>query len=378
VYATCLFCNESLGRNPVIEGCPVGRILAFDPARGRLWVVCHHCARWNLTPLDERWEAIDDCERRFRATALRYATDNIGLAAVDDVVELVRIGPALRPEVAAWRYGRVLRRRRNVLAAAGESLVRSGALLVRRGVSIVAPHAPPIYQDDEPVVRMRLYRHRTRVVDATSDEQGRRVIVRCGHLDDAVLLRPEPGTPWRLRVRHDGGIAILSGDRALHSAAKVLSALNAHGGSASDVRAASRRLDEAENPEGYFSRIVALAMRTRWGRAPHSPEAEVRSAATSLSERLALHVTNRSFWARGGIGSEPETMLLRVPLIDRLALEMAANEDAERRALDGRLAELKEAWREAEEIAAIADGMFDPPALESMRAGLALRHAEGS
>jgi hypothetical protein len=34
---------------------------------------------------------------------------------------------------------------------------------------------------------------------------------------------------------------------------------------------------------------------------------------------------------------------------------MAANEDVERRALEGELAELEAAWREAEEIAAIAD-----------------------
>ena len=48
-------------------------------------------------------------------------------------------------------------------------------------------------------------------------------------------------------------------------------------------------------------------------------------------------------------------MLHRLPDVDRLALEMAANEDAERQALHGELAELREAWREAEEIAAIAD-----------------------
>jgi hypothetical protein len=37
----------------------------------------------------------------------------------------------------------------------------------------------------------------------------------------------------------------------------------------------------------------------------------------------------------------------------KLALEMATTDDAERRALDGEIAVLEEAWREAEEIAAI-------------------------
>jgi hypothetical protein len=74
---------------------------------------------------------------------------------------------------------------------------------------------------------------------------------------------------------------------------------------------------------------------------------------------LIVRLTSRSFWAHGGTGSEERTLLHRVPDIDRLALEMAANEDAERRALKGELNQLREAWREAEEIAAIADHLLD-------------------
>jgi len=53
--------------------------------------------------------------------------------------------------------------------------------------------------------------------------------------------------------------------------------------------------------------------------------------------------------------------------VDRLALEMAANEDTERRAMDGELTELERAWRDAEEVAAIADGMFGANQLEEFR-----------
>jgi hypothetical protein len=42
-----------------------------------------------------------------------------------------------------------------------------------------------------------------------------------------------------------------------------------------------------------------------------------------------------------------------------LALEMLLHEEAERRALDEELSELEAAWREAEEIAAIADRLPD-------------------
>ncbi|HLM66831.1 MAG TPA: hypothetical protein VK358_04845 [Longimicrobium sp.] len=46
-----------------------------------------------------------------------------------------------------------------------------------------------------------------------------------------------------------------------------------------------------------------------------------------------------------------------------LALEMALHDEQERRALEGELAGLEAAWRQAEEIAAIADRLpdVDPP-----------------
>src|SRR5438067_692345 len=53
MYATCLFCNNPLGSNETFETFPVGRRLAFDANKGRLWVVCRHCERWNLSPLEE-------------------------------------------------------------------------------------------------------------------------------------------------------------------------------------------------------------------------------------------------------------------------------------------------------------------------------------
>jgi hypothetical protein len=49
----------------------------------------------------------------------------------------------------------------------------------------------------------------------------------------------------------------------------------------------------------------------------------------------------------------------------RLALEMAAHEDTERRALEGELAMLEAQWKDAEDIAAISDNMFLPPGVEA-------------
>ena len=107
MYQTCIFCKKPLGSNEVVESFPVGRRLAFDVAKGRLWVVCTRCQRWNLTPLEERWEAVEDCERLFRATPMRASTENIGIARHREGLDLVRIGEPSAAEFAAWRYGSV-------------------------------------------------------------------------------------------------------------------------------------------------------------------------------------------------------------------------------------------------------------------------------
>jgi len=46
---------------------------------------------------------------------------------------------------------------------------------------------------------------------------------------------------------------------------------------------------------------------------------------------------------------------------DVVALEMALHEETERRAMEGELKLLEAAWREAEEIASIADTLPDDP-----------------
>ena len=55
MYRSCIFCSSALGANEAIETFPVGRQVAFDAWKGRLWVVCPVCARWNLAPIEERW-----------------------------------------------------------------------------------------------------------------------------------------------------------------------------------------------------------------------------------------------------------------------------------------------------------------------------------
>ena len=131
MYSTCMFCNRSLGTNQVVETFPVGRRLAFDARRGRLWVVCGACERWNLSPIEERWEAVETLEGIFGGTRVRVSSENVGLARHPEGLELVRIGEPLRPEFAAWRYGDQFgrRRRKSILYGVGGAAVVGGVIV---------------------------------------------------------------------------------------------------------------------------------------------------------------------------------------------------------------------------------------------------------
>ena len=78
-----------------------------------------------------------------------------------------------------------------------------------------------------------------------------------------------------------------------------------------------------------------------------------------------------------GVGpSRRRSALKRAPLTTRLALEMVAHEESERRALEGELYLLEEAWKQAEEIAAIADDMFLPASVDAELARLRAARGE--
>jgi hypothetical protein len=183
------------------------------------------------------------------------------------------------------------------------------------------------------------------------------------------LVRPERDAHWQLKLHHDRGVATLAESAALRVAGKMLATLNFGVASGAEVSHAIAKLDDAGDPEGYFTRVASLALRTSWGRYPDAPrrEEEEDQPKGSFSERIALQLANRSFWGRGGTGSDEKTALYRLPAVDRLALEMAANEDIERKALRGELDALHAAWQDAEEIASIADELLTDGVLEEFK-----------
>ena len=353
MYRTCLFCSNDLGRNEAVEHFPVGRRLAFDASKGRLWVVCRKCERWNLTPLEERWEAIEECERAFRATRLRVSTDEIGLARLKEGLELVRIGEPQRPEMAAWRYGDQFgrRRRRQYLIGGGAVLLAGTVVVAGPMLGLIGAGAiSPVWNIGNSLVQV--YRAKKLISVPAPDGQVLRTRladvdrIRLGMEQDTLRLSvpivPQGGaTPW-WRYSKVRETRVLEGEAAVRAAGALLPLINRSGGSAADVQRAVGLVEESETPERLF---------------------------THAAQTLA---------ARSGSGfGDPRrrTSLRRVPLATRLALEMAAHEESERRALEGELYLLEEVWKQAEEIAAIADDMFRP---ESVDADLArLREARG-
>ncbi len=347
MYSTCLFCHGQLGANEVVEHFPVGRRLAFDSHRGRLWAVCTHCRNWNLAPIDERWEAIEECERAFRETPLRVSTDNIGLATLREGLDLVRVGKPLRPEFAAWRYGDRLRARRlratgkTALAAAAGSLTLAAGGLAVVGVAAVTEglYGPPLYSRLSNALENYEYE---RVVARVRAKDGKLAHVRAKHLSRIEFIEAQGEAEWVLRVVHDHGLVDLKGQPAMQTAGQLLALMNAHGGSAADVRDAADMITTAGDAAGFMRKTIRLR-EERW-----------RTGETFLRDRYGA---------------------LSLAGLERLALEMAVHEDAERLALQGELEALEAAWSDAEEIAAISDSLLVPDAI--MRAIARFRGAMG-
>lgn len=339
MYATCLFCHARLGSNDAVEAFPVGRRLAFDAAKGRLWVICPTCGRWNLSPLEERWEAIEGCERLFRSTRTRVTTAQIGLARLKEGTELVRIGAPLRPEFAAWRYGARFTRRRtraqiataSVVIAAGSGAIAFAPLLVPAvalsTVSVIAIPGLTTLFGTAPVLgalALRDYLRNDRVIGRLA-RNGRVLTVRAKHGRGTQLhVSGADAESVSLEVQHDEGWAHFEGLEAMQAASILLAGANRYGATASQVQDAVDRVEVLGDAATYL-----------------------RAASTLGGARNTRFISILAIWRRLGA--------MHLSSIECLALEMALHEESERRAMDGELALLEAAWREAEEIAGISD-----------------------
>ena len=110
MFTNCAFCNASFDGDGGPSGLGVGRRIAFDEWKGRLWVVCPRCSRWNLTPFDDRLERIEAVARAASQGRVTASTDQVALIRWQRF-DFVRVGKPPRIELATWRYGERLRNR---------------------------------------------------------------------------------------------------------------------------------------------------------------------------------------------------------------------------------------------------------------------------
>lgn len=322
-------------------------------------MVCTKCNRWNLSPLESRWEAIEAAERLFRATKMRVATDNIGLAKLADGTELVRVGKPPEIELAVWRYGEQFRKRylkHQTVATAGVVVFSTAILagtsglttgdmvfngLLGIGVSVGAGMAKGFTQSR----LMKWYNHSILQV-GVRDNAGSLLRLTQDNID-AARLAVIKDEQWELSVPHvttksaerwarllrrneEAAVvhepSVLQGPAALQALAMLLPRANREGANEEGVTAALTTIEQTSN----LSALLRLA----------SDERLVQP--TKVAPRVpAKNVSN-------------------APAHVRLALEMSLHADDERRAMDGELHLLEQRWRDADAIAKIADGLLLP------------------
>lgn len=318
MLTSCLACHEPFPANETVEHFPVGRRIAFDPRRGRLWAVCGSCARWTLAPFDARWEALEELERLTRDRARLLAeTDNVGLLTVGDV-ELVRVGHAGLREESWWRFGKEYAVRRKH----AKRQVLKGKVVNAAWTTLIAGFPFWGFTDAERWV------HRSRKRKFGKDlwkgplthcrRCGRPIDrIRFGDLD-RLDLRPADGGSLALhlgcphcRERDPGGAGgLVTGVPAEHLLRRTLAYTNFAGGTEATVQQAVALVESYDSTDHLLRRV-----------AEHRPPLDRMTAKGAF------------------------------------ALEIALSADVERRMLEMELADLEARWRREEEIAAIADAL---------------------
>jgi hypothetical protein len=188
-----------------------------------------------------------------------------------------------------------------------------------------------------------------RVIGRLTTADGAEILIRNRHVDKTELLPATRSEPWGLLLRHGavrqkgrwssqidprGYETEVRGEKAAAVARDILPRLNRHGASGTEVSDAVQLLERFPDADALFARTAAIAGKARF------------------------------------INPDERSTLLSLRPEHRLALEMASQEELERGVLEGELQALEEAWREAEEIAAIADNMFLPAAVSDRLAEL--------
>jgi len=334
MYSHCTSCKTDLGGNEVLEAFPVGRRIAFDPYKGRLWVLCSYCRSWNLAPLHDRWEAVEALEREFEVAQIGASTERVSLGRTRSGLTLVRIGRVDRLEFAGWRFGdRLLSRRRKFsrdLRWAGLSgLAMSGVGLAGFAVGIpwavYLPLAGIAAGSAVDVTRV------TRWSRGPALRLGSGDLISYSRAMSSRLTPSDSDEGWALLIPNQAGKEVLAtGSEAKKVVRMILPHANVFGSTPDQVKRAVDSVERMGSTRDVF-----------------------RNSAEALREL-----------GKPTFAAKPGSVTVAPPEV-KLGLEIAANEELERRVLEGEASVLEGEWQEAEELAAIADDLLFPSRLSA-------------
>jgi hypothetical protein len=359
VYTTCLRCERPLGANHEIPHLPVGRRIAFDTTTGRLWIVCRRCGQWNLTPIEERWEALAECERLAGAAEARAAGRVAGLAQTTSGLELLRVGGMPDADIANWRYGRRLRARQRRLTwvlltfaalavALGIGAARvSGALAVGAYLAVFAC-----------AVLFRLWYEPPRPWVRIPDGADGHLRLWPWELQGMYFDTSNAAAPPVLVIPTRGGLRRLRGAAAADVLAGLLPKINGADCTGVALPDVVERVSQAERDAARPPRPPGRGAHRRARERGHEP-------VTPAPRRPWERVVEEDFY-RWVTSAPPES---------RLALEMAVTEEIERRAMAAQADALAEEWRGEEEIGEIADTLLLPDDISARLEELHARRA---
>jgi hypothetical protein len=331
VYTTCAFCSGALGGDGGASGLGVGKRLAFDEWKSRAWVICQRCARWNLTPFDDRLDTIAALERMAAAGRVAATTDQVALVRIGPY-DVVRVGKPPRIEMAGWRYGERLKaRQREKLKVVIPVTVAAVGIMVVANVAAGGSIGGFLWQIPNLSNQAYIWSVGNRKVGIEPPI--------CAHCGSIMVLRAKHVSDARLTHTAHQDLALLlrcpkcEFPGALLEGADAEKALR-HGLTYVNLRKGKRIRRKAEEAASYVERHGG-------------PELLIANAARRGVEVSTL---------RGAEG---------------LAMEMAVDEQAEVR-------ELEREWHRAEEIAEIADNLTVPLSIEQQLKDLKEKRQPGS
>jgi len=219
----------------------------------------------------------------------------------------------MRPEFAAWRYGDQFgrRRKRAMLYGAGALAVMGGIVVggVMTGVGMSFVGQIPTFWGSRTLVKLRT-------------DDGRVLKLNNQDLLGTRLRPSDDDVGYRLEVRRRKKKTWFAGEEARRHASIILPKMNRRGGRKDVVQGAVAEIAYHGHPDDFLKDVVS---------------------GHRFTDRRDVP---------GYVNKMPKPV--------QLALEMALHEEEERRALEGELWRLEQAWKDAEEIAGISDSLLLP------------------